>query len=82
MISKWNVLPITSNDQEDEARLASQFAKSQAIARLLVLRGIKTREEVKDFFYPSLSQLHDPFLMRDMDKAVTRLNRALGQKKK
>ncbi len=82
MISKWNVLPITSNDQEDEARLASQFAKSQAIARLLVLRGIRTREEVKDFFYPSLSQLHDPFLMRDMDKAVTRLNRALGAKEK
>ncbi len=82
MISKWNVLPITSNDQEDEARLASQFTKSQAIARLLVLRGIRTREEVKDFFYPSLSQLHDPFLMRDMDKAVTRLNRALGAKEK
>lgn len=75
-------MPITSNDQEDEARLASQFAKSQAIARLLVLRGIRTREEVKDFFYPSLSQLHDPFLMRDMDKAVTRLNRALGAKEK
>ncbi len=82
MISKWNVLPITSNDQEDEAQLATQFAKSPAIARLLVLRGIKTREEVKDFFYPSLSQLHDPFLMRDMDKAVTRLNRALGAKEK
>lgn len=75
-------MPITSIDQEDEARLASQFAKSQAIARLLVLRGIRTREEVKDFFYPSLSQLHDPFLMRDMDKAVTRLNRALGAKEK
>lgn len=82
MISKWNVLPITSNDQEDEAQLATQFAKSPAIARLLVLRGIKTREEVKDFFYPSLSQLHDPFLMRDMDKAVTLLNRALGAKEK
>ena len=75
-------MPITSNDQEDEAQLATQFAKSPAIARLLVLRGIKTREEVKDFFYPSLSQLHDPFLMRDMDKAVTRLNRALGAKEK
>lgn len=75
-------MPITSNDQEDEARLATQFAKSPAIARLLVLRGIKTREEVKDFFYPSLNQLHDPFLMRDMDKAVTRLNRALGAKEK
>ncbi len=82
MISKWNVLPITSNDQEDEARLASQFAKCPAIARLLVLRGIKTPEAVKDFFYPSLSQLPDPFLMSDMDKAVTRLNRALGAKEK
>lgn len=82
MISKWNVLPITSSIQEDEARLAKQFAKCPAIARLLVLRGITTREEVKDFFYPSLSQLPDPFLMRDMDKAVTRLNQALGAKEK
>ncbi len=82
MISKWNVLPITSSNQDAEARLAGMFPKSPAIARLLVLRGITTREEVNRFFNPSLSQLPDPFLMRDMEKAVGRLNRALGAKEK
>lgn len=82
MISKWNVLPITSSNQDAEARLAGMFPKSPAIARLLVLRGITTREEVNRFFSPSLSQLPDPFLMRDMEKAVGRLNRALGAKEK
>lgn len=82
MISKWNVLPITSSNQDAEARLAGMFPKSPAIARLLVLRSITTREEVNRFFSPSLSQLPDPFLMRDMEKAVGRLNRALGAKEK
>lgn len=82
MISKWNVLPITSSNQDAEARLAGMFPQSPAIARLLVLRGITTREEVNRFFSPSLSQLPDPFLMRDMEKAVGRLNRALGAKEK
>lgn len=82
MISKWNVLPITSSNQDAEARLAGMFPKSPAIPRLLVLRGITTREEVNRFFSPSLSQLPDPFLMRDMEKAVGRLNRALGAKEK
>ncbi len=82
MISKWNVLPITSSNQDAEVRLAGMFPKSPAIARLLVLRGITTREEVNRFFNPSLSQLPDPFLMRDMEKAVGRLNRALGAKEK
>jgi len=52
------------------------------IARLLVLRGLDTEEAVHDFLYPSLRQLHDPFLMKNMDKAVTRLNQALGAKEK
>ncbi len=58
------------------------FPNCPAVARLLVMRGVKTPDEVKAFFYPSLSQLHDPFLMKDMDKAVSRLNRALGAKEK
>lgn len=75
-------MPITSSNQDAEARLAGMFPKSRAIARLLVLRGITTREEVNRFFNPSLSQLPDPFLMRDMEKAVGRLNKALGAKEK
>lgn len=82
MISKWNYLPLTSEDQAIAERLAEKFPSCPAVARLLVLRGIRTDEEVRNFFYPSLHQLPDPFLMRDMDKAVERLNQALGAKEK
>ena len=82
MISKWNYLPLTPEEQQIERQLAEQFPNCPAIARLLVLRGMKTPDDVKAFFSPSLSQMHDPFLMRDMEKAVGRLNQALGAKEK
>lgn len=82
MISKWNYLPLTTEEQELEIALAKKFANSPAIAELLVQRGITTVEEAEKFFNPSLSDLHDPFLMQDMDKAVERLNRAMGSKEK
>ncbi|MBQ2163508.1 MAG: hypothetical protein II445_03270, partial [Muribaculaceae bacterium] len=82
MTSKWIYLPLTSQQKKIEEQLAVQFPECPSIARLLVLRGLKTAEEVRDFFYPSLSQLPDPFLMRDMKKAVERLNQALGAKEK
>ncbi len=82
MISKWNYLPLTSEEQKIEEQLLQHFANCPAIARLLVLRGMKSYEDVRAFFSPSLSQMHDPFLMKDMDKAVNRLNRALGAKEK
>ena len=65
MTSKWIYLPLTSEEKKIEERLAVQFPECPSIARLLVLRGVKTPEEVRDFFYPSLSQLPDPFLMRE-----------------
>ena len=82
MISKWNYLPLTSDERIAEEQLAAQFPNCPAVARLLVLRGLKDADEVHDFLYPSLQQLHDPFLMKNMDKAVARLNRALGAKEK
>lgn len=82
MISKWNYLPLTSEEQELEIALAKKFANSPAIAELLVQRGINSVAEAERFFYPSLSDMHDPFLMRDMDKAVNRLNKAMGSKEK
>ena len=82
MISKWNYLPLTSDERIAQEQLAAQFPNCPAIARLLVLRGLKTADEVHDFLYPSLQQLHDPFLMKNMDKAVARLNQALGAKEK
>ncbi len=55
---------------------------NMVIARLLVQRGIKTFDEAKEFFRPRLSDLHNPFLMKDMDKAVERLELAIANKEK
>jgi single-stranded-DNA-specific exonuclease len=52
------------------------------LCRLLVQRGIKSFGDAKDFFRPDLSQLHDPFLMKDMDAAVERLARAINRKER
>lgn len=82
MISKWNYLPLTSEEQDLEIELAKKYAGSPAIAELLVQRGITSVANAERFFNPSLSDLHDPFLMKDMDKAVDRLNRAMGAKEK
>ncbi len=49
---------------------------------LLLRRGVSTPDEAVGFFSPSLDDLHDPFLMPDMDKAVNRLNRAMGAKER
>ena len=82
MIRKWNYLPLTSEEQDLEIELAKKYAGSPAIAELLVQRGITSVANAERFFNPSLSDLHDPFLMKDMDKAVDRLNRAMGAKEK
>src|SRR6266702_2257755 len=54
----------------------------KAIANLLAQRGIATYDEAKAFFRPDLSFLHDPFLMKDMDKAVDRIDLALKRNEK
>ena len=82
MTSKWNYCPLTPDQQEAAARLASRYAATPPISELLAGRGIGTVEEAEKFFHPSLRDLHDPFLMPDMDKAVNRLNRAMGGKEK
>jgi single-stranded-DNA-specific exonuclease len=60
------------------ARLADELNVDPVIGRLLVDRGIFTFEEAKAFFRPQLADLHDPYLMRDMDKAVDRLTEAVN----
>src|SRR6185369_1998206 len=60
--------------------LAKELNVGPVLAHLLVQRGIKTYEEAKKFFRPSVSDLHDPFLMKDMDKAINRLERAIQNK--
>ncbi len=82
MISKWNYLPLTTEEQKLETELASKYANCPPVSELLVQRGISSVDEAERFFHPSLKDMHDPFLMPDMDKAVNRLNKALGSKEK
>lgn len=67
--------------EPEEATVVSSLADainvSPTLARLLVLRNVRTFDEAKLFFRPDLSQLHNPFLMRDMDKAASRLAQAV-----
>ena len=59
-------------------QLASHLRMSPVLANLLVQRGIDTVEKANKFFNPQLCDLHDPFLMKDMDRAVERIERAIA----
>lgn len=65
-----------------ETALAKRYADTPAVCELLVQRGVTTVKEAEQFFNPSLRDLHDPFLMPQMDFAVARLNRAMGSKQR
>ena len=82
MINKWNFQTPSEEELHKRDQLVAELGFSPVICLLLVQRGITSIEEAKKFFKPSLNDLHDPFLMPDMDKAVRRLNKALGNKEK
>lgn len=79
---KWNLKPPTSEQLDLATALADELNISPIVSKLLVTRGITTPEAAKSFFRPLLHELHDPFLMLDMDKAVERLNEAMGRKER
>ena len=64
-------------DSENVRQLSSELGVDPVLAELLVQRGIRTFEEARSFFRPSLDDLHDPFMMTDMDKAVERVHDAV-----
>ena len=82
MNSEWFYRTLTATEEIERDELAQELAISPAICTLLLQRGIKTAESARHFFRPQLHDLHDPYLMKDMDKAVSRLNQAMGQKEK
>ena len=82
MTRKWTYEPLTQEEQRLETDLAEHYSASPVISELLVQRGVTTVEQAEKFFHPSMRDLHDPFLMPDMHKAVERLNAAMGSKEK
>ena len=72
---RWTIKP--KPDPSKVARLSKELAVDSTTSFLLVQRGIETFEEAKNFFRPDLSDLHDPFLMKDMEKAVSRIEEAV-----
>jgi len=69
-------------EEEDVNTLRQSLNVNESIGTLLAQRGITTYDEARYFFRPTLDQMHDPFLMKDMEKAVKRLNEAVSQHQK
>ncbi len=79
MQKRWNILPI---DNEKTDRLQKALKISRTLCAILAQRGISTFEEAKNYFRPQLSHLHDPWLMKDMLKAVKRILTAFEEGEK
>jgi single-stranded-DNA-specific exonuclease len=79
---KWNYEPPTSEQIKAAEEFGELLGTNPILADLLIKRGITTESEAKRFFRPQLNELYDPFLMNDMDKAVNRLNEAMGHKER
>lgn len=77
---KWKYTPTSEAEDSAAQTLASKLNIAPVLARLLLRRGITTESAAKRFFRPQLTDLINPFLMKDMDLAVDRLNDAIGRK--
>jgi len=73
---RWTLKP--KPDSQLVTQLADKLNVSKLIATLLIQRGITSYEDARQFFRPSLDDLHDPYLMKDMDKAVNRIEEAIA----
>ncbi len=69
-----------NKDPQAIEQLSKELNVDKVISSMLIKRGIKTFNQAKDFFRPNIKQLHDPFLMKDMDKAVSRILQAIEEK--
>ena len=74
---RWNLKPVQNS--ENVHTLSQALQVDPIIAQLLVERGIDSFDKAKQFFRPSLEELHDPFLMKDMDKAIARIEQAIAK---
>ena len=79
---KWNYTPPADTQANAAKDLGEKLGISPILASLLIRRGITTESAAKRFFRPQLADLINPFLMKDMDAAVDRLNDAMGHKER
>ncbi len=79
MEKRWTIL---NADEEKAKSLQTSLKIHNTVCKILVQRGIESFEEAKKYFRPALEDLHDPFLMKDMDKAVARIIEAIRSKEK
>ena len=79
MKKRWNIL---KPDNDKAAALKSDLNISEIVCNMLISRGVVSFKQAKDFFRPELYQLHSPWLMKDMDKAVDRILKAFLSKEK
>ena len=80
MQKRWVVKP--KNNVQKTNKLRKELGINAVIAELLLNRNVETFQQAKFFFRPSFDLLHDPFLMKDMDKAISRIETAIGNKEK
>ena len=77
--SNWHIKDFDSNDVD---QIAEEFNLPYPIAKIMSLRGISDRQLSSRFFYPDKNKLHNPYLMKDMDKAVNAVINQINDKKK
>lgn len=82
MTNQWIFKTYTEEQKKQSDKLSKELGISPILSGLLIDRGVSTFEEARAYFRPDLDNLHDPFLMADMDKAVERLTQAINNKEK
>ena len=82
MTYRWNYSTLTNDQQNKKDELAKELNLHPVLTELLIKRGIETKEQATGFLYPKLKDLYDPFLLPDMDLAIRRIEKALGNKER
>ena len=82
MINRWIIKSPSAEEEILISKLSNELNINDILSKLLVFRNITDYEVARKYFNPQLSDLHDPFLMKDMRKAVDRINEAVGNKEK
>ena len=82
MTYRWNYSILSTDKKIIKDELAKELNLHTVLVELLVNKGMETADEATRFLYPRLEDLHDPFLLPDMDKAIRRIEKALGNKER